>query len=216
MAGYNKGNETKKRFIMLMYKKLCEQDASTLTVRDLAHQNGCSAAALYRHFESLEYLIVTASVRFLDEYMKEYAKLLDADENLLSIYIEGWELFNRYAFDRPDVYYRLFWGKDNCVFGNAVQEYFELFPFTGSEKYTAHYYTLLFNENMQERDFLMLRRVENMGLLAGDDAAYYSKSNTLLVKGMLSECMNKTKEERKKAELECNKLIKRNMRDVLK
>ena len=138
MAVYSKGNETKKRFVMLTYHKLCEKKASEITVRDLARENGCSAAALYRHFESLEYLIAVASVRFLDEYMRQYASLLDSDRDLLEIYIEGWELFNHYAFARPDIYYRLFWGTDNGVFGAAFQDYFELFPFKGSEKYTAY------------------------------------------------------------------------------
>ena len=35
---------------MLAYQKLCEMDASKLTVRDLARGNGCSAAALYTLF----------------------------------------------------------------------------------------------------------------------------------------------------------------------
>ena len=156
--------------VILSYAKLCQGDASTLTVRDLSRENNCSVAALYKHFDSLEYLITVASVRFLDEYMREYAKILDDGTDFLKVYLDVWELFNHYAFARPDIYYRLFWGEDNSIFGNAFQDYFELFPFHGSEKYTAHYYTLLFNENIQERDFMMLRRIESAGQITGEDA----------------------------------------------
>lgn len=210
MAVYSKGNETKKKFIILTYNKLCEKKASEITVRDLARENGCSAAALYRHFESLEYLIAVASVRFLDEYMRQYAALLDSDKDFLDIYIEGWELFDHYAFERPDIYYRLFWGTDNGVFGAAFQDYFELFPFRGSEKYTAQYYILLFNENMQERDLMVLRQLEHMGGISGEDALFCSHTNPLIARGLIERAMDLDEQARKEQELLCNRLIRQN------
>ena len=66
MAVYAKGIETKKRFILSTYHKLLVQDSSEISVRKLAEENGCSIAALYKHFESLDYLIAVASIRFLD------------------------------------------------------------------------------------------------------------------------------------------------------
>lgn len=215
MAVYNKGNETKRRFVMLTYQKLQTTDASNLTVRDLAKENGCSAAALYKHFDSLEYLITVASVRFLDEYMKQYANLLDSEQDFRDIYIQGWELFNEYAFDRPDIYYRLFWGKDNSIFGSAFEDYFELFPFKGSEKYTAQYYTLLFDENIQERDYMMLRHIQNSGYIDNEEALYFSYTNPLIVRGLLSDSMKMEKPERKKQMELCNKLLRKNMEKIM-
>ena len=215
MAVYNKGNETKKRFVMLTYQKLQETDASKLTVRDLARENGCSAAALYKYFDSLEYLITVASVRFLDEYMKRYANLLDSEQDFRDIYIQGWELFNEYAFDRPDIYYRLFWGKDNSIFGSAFEDYFELFPFRGSEKYTAQYYILLFDENMQERDYMMLRHVQSGGHIDNEQALYFSYTNPLIVKGLLGDAMKLEKPERLKLMGLCNRLLRKNMERIM-
>lgn len=217
MATYVKGIETQKQLVMLTYEKLCNQDASSITVRDIAKEKGCSAAAIYRHFESLEYLIVIASARFLHEYMIQYAKLMDNEElPYLEMYIQGWELFNHYAFERPDIYYRLFWGSDNRVFSDALQDYFELFPFDGSEKYMAYFYTLMFNDDMEARDLLMLRRAENEQLITGEDAVYFSKTNPLISKGMLLDSMNKSLEERREIEKICNGLIRKNMEKVLK
>ncbi len=215
MAVYAKGIETKKRFILSTYRKLLVQDSSEISVRKLAEENGCSVAALYKHFESLDYLIAVASIRFLDEYMVEYGKLMDMEKDPLSIYIEGWELFNHYAFQRPDIYYRLFWGDGNSIFENAFQDYFELFPVAGPEKYAAYYYTLLFDEDMQNRDFVVLRRIVNMDLITDEDAYYYSWTNPLIVKGLLASAMKEKEDKRNELKEICNRLIRRNMRQVI-
>ena len=214
MAVYSKGYETKKRLVLFTYKKLKQQNVSALTVRDIASENGLSATALYRHFESLEYLIVVSSVKFLDEYMKEYGSLMDEDDDLLKAYLDGWKIFNRYAFERPDIYHRLFWGQYNNEFGDAIQEYFELFPFSGSEKYPVYFYTLFFNDNIQERDYLMLHRLSNRKLLTEEDATYYSRTNPLIVGGMLAEIVHATPQKRQQVEEECNQLLEKNFERV--
>lgn len=214
MAVYEKGIETKRRFILSMYNKLRERDASTITVREIAKENNCSPAALYKHFESLEYLIVLGSIRFFIDYMIEYGQLMDNDDNLMDAYIQGWMLYNKYAFDRPDLFYRLFWGEYNTLFADALMEYYELFPVTGSERYPAYYYTLLFSDNVIERDFLILRRAANYNLLSDEDAEYFSKTNTLIVKGMLEMYMGRDLRERRQGEQECNQLLLKNLEKV--
>ncbi|MDO5409986.1 MAG: TetR/AcrR family transcriptional regulator [Lachnospiraceae bacterium] len=214
MAVYEKGNETKRRLILSTYEKLQEKDASQVTVREIAESNHCSPAALYRHFESLEYLIILASIRFFDDYMVEYGKVMDSDENLLKMYLEGWKVFNHYAFERPDLYYRLLWGQYNASFSDALDEYFELFPVAGSEKNPAYFYTLLFTSDIKDRDLLILKRAVNYNLLSYEDAVYFSRSNTLIVKGLLEEYMRKDPESRKKGEQECNQLLRQNLERV--
>ena len=214
MAAYEKGNETKRRLIMSMYNKLKVQDASAITVRGLAKETGCSPAALYRHFESFEYLIVLGAVKFFIDYMTEYGQLMDSESDRMEFYIKGWELFNRYAFERPDLYYRLLWGSYNKRFSDALEEYFELFPITGSERHPAYFYILLFTENIQERDLLMLKRAVDHNLLSYDDAVYFSISNTLIVKGMLETYMDRDLESRKRGEQECNRLLLKNLEKV--
>lgn len=214
MRVYSKGFETKRLMVLITYNKLKNQKASTLTVRDLAKEGGFSSAAMYRYFDSLEELISVASVKFLEEYMTDYGKIMDNEHSFLETYIEGWRLFNRHAFSRPDIYYGLFWGKYHDDFGNAMGDYYELFPFMGSEKYPAYFYTLFFNDNMYERDFQMLRRVCNANLMSEEDALYLSRSNPLIVKGILSENLDSDEGQCRKAEKECNKLLDQNMERI--
>jgi AcrR family transcriptional regulator len=211
MAVYTKGKETKRQLVDLVYRMLRERDASTVTAREIAVAQGCSAAAIYRHFESLEALISVASVRFLHAYMEEYSALMDSDQPFLETYVQGWELFDRYAFERPDLYYRLFWGEENHNLSDAVQEYYELFPFEASKKSAAYFYTLMFNDDMVERDYLMLHRAVNMGLISDEDARYFSRSNTLMARGMIYDAMAAEAGEREELCQTCSELIRVNM-----
>lgn len=214
MAVYEKGMETKRNLILTTYRMLQEMDASKITVRAVAKKVGCSPAALYRHFDNIEYLIVLASIRFFENYMIEYGVLMDQEPNLLKQYVDGWKLFNRYAFDRPDLYYRLMWGQYNSDFSDALSEYIELFPFSASSSSPDYFYTMIFNSDIMERDFLVLRRAVNQGLLSEADANYFSKSNPLLVKGMLEMYMDKDLATRKRGEQECNALLLKNLERI--
>ena len=211
MAVYTKGKETKRQLVDLTYHMLCERDAASISVREIAEAQGCSAAAIYRHFESLDALIVVASVRFLHSYMEEYSVLMDADQPFFEKYLAGWDLFNRYAFQRPDLYYRLFWGEENKNLGDAVQEYYELFPFEASVQSAAYFYSLMFDEDLVARDYLMLHRAVSKGLLSDEDAHYYSQSNILIARGMMLDAMNAGAEKRAELCEQCNYLIRKNM-----
>ena len=214
MATYTKGEETKRQLVDLVYNMLRDRNASDITARVVATAQGCSAAAIYRHFDSLEELLSVASVRFLHPYMEEYSALMDSDLPFLEIYVQGWELFNRYAFERPDLYYRLFWGEENSNLGDAVQEYYQLFPFEGSLKSAAYFYTLMFDENMVDRDYLMMHRACNMGLVTDEEAHYFSYTNVLIARGMIYDAMSVTDAERGRLRDTCSSLIRMNVNRV--
>ncbi len=215
MATYTKGEETKRQLVDLVYNMLREKNASAITARDVAAAQGCSAAAIYRHFESLEELISVASVRFLHPYMEAYSTLMDSELPYLEMYVEGWELFNRCAFERPDLYYRLFWGEENRNLGDAVQDYYQLFPFEASLDSAAYFYTLMFNDDMIDRDYLMLHRAYNMGLITDADAHYFSYSNVLIARGLIYDAMSADDARRCQLRDTCSNLIRTNTSRVM-
>lgn len=215
MAIYSSGIETKRRFILLTHQKLTQSSASDLSVRELSAESGYSSSALYRHFESLEYLIIVSSVRFLDEYMAEYAKIWDGEGDMDTYYLAGWKLFNHYAFARPDIYYRLFWGQYNQQFTNAVQEYYDLFPFSGAKRYPNYFHSLLFNDNITKRDLLVLQQLSARGLVSEEKAAYLGRTTSLIVKGILHEALELPPEGRLQAEEECNRILEQSLKFIL-
>ena len=208
MARYSKGIETKRKLILLTYRKLLEQNVSSITVRNLVAEAGYSPSALYRYFGSLDDLIVVASVRFLEEYIRGYAALLDRNDDFMKIYRDGWQLFNYHAFSRPDVFYGLFWGEYNGKFANAMEEYYQVFPFAGSQKAPDLFSRLFFQNDIYERDYRVLSEAAARGCISKEDAAYFSRVIPLLVKGILDEYRYCDMAERRKGENECNELIR--------
>lgn len=214
MAVYTKGKETKRQIVDLTYRLLRNRDAASITVREIADAQGCSPAAIYRHFESFDTLLSVASVRFLHEYMEEYAALMDSGQPFFEMYLAGWELFDRYAFERPDLYYRLFWSEENRNLGDAVQDYYELFPFEASEQSAAYFYSLMFDEDMVSRDYLMLHRAVSRGLLNDEDARYFSQTNILIARGLIYDAMTEDDARREELRSLCDSLIRKNMQRV--
>lgn len=211
MANYNKGIETKQKFILFTHRKLKEQSSAELTVRDLAQECGYSPAALYRHFGSMEDLIAVSSVCFLEKYIADYTNLVDDNDNFLTIYLKGWTLFNHHAFERPDIYYGLFWGDYNGKFTNAIVEYYQLFPFPESKKAPDFIHRLFYNSNIYQRDYQILKEAADSGLIREEDARFLSRTSPLIVKGILSESIGLPKEERLALEKECTNLIVENL-----
>lgn len=216
MKTYTKGIETKRSIVLWTYQKLKEENVSSLTVRRIAGELGYSPSILYRYFESIDELISVSSVHFLYQYMKEYAKLIDSDNDLLEMYLEGWKLFNQYAFDRPDIYYSLFWGRYNNTFSDAIMTHYELFPFSDSEKFPEYCYTMFFTDSITERDYQILHRCVNEGKIEERAAKFLSRSNPLLVKGILEESLNQPSGEREKMRKECDKLLENNLEYCVK
>ncbi|MDR1046077.1 MAG: TetR/AcrR family transcriptional regulator [Candidatus Adiutrix sp.] len=213
MRVLSKGFETKRRMVQLAYEKLSREKADKLSARNLAKLGGFSPAALYRYFDSMENLIAVASIKFMKEYINDYGKLMDSDYGFPEVYIEGWKLFNSYAFVDPDIYYGLFWGEYQGSYCNAMEEYYELFPVAGSKKYPARFLTLFSSGDIYERDLQVLRLACDKNLMSEADAVYLSRSNPLIVKGIILEALNN--KERKQAEKEANQLLRQNLELIL-
>lgn len=208
MAVYNNGIETKRHLVTLAYSQLKEKDVSEIRIRDIAAKSGCSPAAIYRHFESLEYLIVVASIGFLDNYLREYAELLDQGRSLEKVYLESWGLFNKYAFARPDVYYGLFWGPYNKEFEQAAREYCELFPVAGPDgPFAAQFDVQRISGDMEKRDLIMLNTMADLNLIRPGAVQFLGKTNSLIVSGMLMKCLNSESPDCDALRDECNQLL---------
>lgn len=207
-------DNTKRIFIETAYNMILEVGAENVNVRELSQRAGFSRAALYKHFESLEYVLVLASIRFLNDYVKEIKDITLSTEDPLKINIDAWKCFNQYAFANPQVFLNLFWGNYNHRLEEALQEYFELYPLGASISAVAMLCCPLFVGNIEERDYMWMRRAAAEGMIHYDDAAYISRVNCLIVKGMLMEHRDKYRDKKltEKVVKECNNLIEETIR----
>ena len=209
--------ETKRKLIDAAYEMIVENGLEKINVRELSKRAGYSSTALYKHFESVEYLLVLSSLRFLDDYVKDLNALNHLSEEPVEMDIESWKCFNKYAFANPPVFLNLFWGKYNTKLEVALQEYFELYPLEAAMKAVAMLCCPLFVGNIEEREYMWMRRAAAKGLMEYDDAAYISKVNCLVVRSMLMEHYSDYKDEKiaARAAAECSELIEKTIRDRL-
>ncbi len=217
VAVYLNGIDTKRTMVGVANKLLASKTADEIKVREVASKCNCSPAAIYRHFDSLEYLLYVSSIGYLEDYMNEFKQIHESDKPTLERYLSGWVLFNKYAFCRPDIYFRLFWGKYNSNFYRAMSEYFELFPQKDEGPEQDFFYQMLFaNGNLQQRDLMILTIASTKNIITAEDAEFLSITNPILVETYLRKNIDSTKDEREKGRKECNNLIAQNLERVNK
>lgn len=215
--GRETSENTKRKFVSEAHEMIKECGLENITVRDLAKRVGLSSTALYKHFADLEYVLVLASIRFLDGYVKEIKDITLNGANPIEVDVEAWKCFNKYVFKNPPIFLNLFWGKYNKELDYALQEYFDLYPLEAASRAVAMLCCPLFVGNIEERDYMWMRRAASEGLIKYEDAGYISKVNCLIAKQLLSEHVDDYRMPGvpQKAADECSALIEKTIRDRL-
>ena len=187
---------TKQALVEKTYEILKHEGADKLKIRYIADQIGCTSTTIYRHFTDLDELICFASVQFLQEYYKDFRRVMNESKmNILEKNLALWECFSRYAFENAQVYNMLFWGKYRANLGDIVFQYYELFgqEDNGFDGFSA---TILFNSNMRDREFIMERRAAAAGYFDPGDIEILSDLVTSLFHGILVEYIDRKDPER--------------------
>jgi len=213
-AGEQETLSTKQRLVDATYQLMLEEGAENVSIREIGRRVGCTSAALYKHFESLDYLIMISSMRFLEKYLGELAAIERGGGDSVRQDLDAWFAFNHYAFGNPPVFLSLFWGPSSSSFEDAVVEYYQLFPIPRGrqdEMFYGYLYSAAFRGNIQERDLVLLRHGASEGTITFDDAVYLSKVDCYIVQSMLREHLSDYKEPgmARKAAEECNALLEK-------
>ena len=205
---YKKGTQIKIRLIECTYAALLSRQTSDLKIRDLAEQAGCAPSSVYQHFSGLDELIATASIKFLDEYTAAYSEMMDRTDDVVESYLQGWEIFCKFAFERPDIYTYLFWDLKHFDFEEAMVKYYSLFPVTPpTSSFSIQYYLTCYSGDVVERDFVLMRMMASQHLVSIEDAHYVSVAVTSIARNLLMDCIKADAQERKEAAGRCMELV---------
>lgn len=110
-------------------KQLIEEEGiEKLTVRKVAAGAGYNSATLYNYFDDMEELVVFASIGYLKQYIARLENTLTRDMNAKKRYRTVYEVFSRSCFERPEIFYSLFYGKYKKKLKKAVSVYYDIFP----------------------------------------------------------------------------------------
>jgi AcrR family transcriptional regulator len=164
-------NNKKKDLILAAYQLIEEKGIDKITIRDIAARASCTSAVIYRHFENLDDLLMYASVRFLEAYVQEFQSIMKTNADALDMERLTWKTFSKYAFRNVEVFDRLFWGKYKDQLGDAIYEYYQIFP-DNWKNLDGLYTTVFFNNDLKERNRTVLHWAVRGGYFHYDDADF--------------------------------------------
>lgn len=177
----------KKKYIKITSHILEEEGLEGIKIRRIAEAAGCTSAVLYKHFQNLDHLIMLASVKFLEPYILKFREITKRND-LTSIQMDLilWKFFIKEAFSKKPYYEMMFFGDQQEMLEDCVYEYYHLFP-DDVKDIDGFGASIIFSNNLREREYIRLRRAANAGLITLNDAAMLSRLATAVFKGIFVE-----------------------------
>ena len=208
----------KREYIQITQKILETEGLEGIKIRRIAEAAGCTSAVLYKHFTDLDHLVTLASVKFLENYIREFKRVgSDLSLNPIEANMLLWKIFVKEAFRYLPFYERVFFGKYKEFLADTIYEYYVMFP-DEMQEMDGFSVSIMFSSDLSEREYIRLRRAANMGLLSMEDARDLSRITVMIFHGMLRERRYDYQEPgvQEKAADECYRLIHRATERFLK
>ncbi len=205
----NLNPERKIKYIQITSEILEKEGIEGVTIRKVAQKAGCTSAVLYKHFENKEHLIMLASIRFLEPYIVEFMRqTVRKDITSIQMDLLLWKCFIYEAFKNKPYYELMFFSDQKDMLEECVYEYYQMFPEV-NKNFDGFAASIIFSNNLREREFIRLRRAANAGLITMENAALLSKLSTAVFDGCFSHYSKAmmTEKEMELATEECYDLI---------
>ena len=183
----NLNPERKVKYIQITSQILEEEGMSGVTIRKVAEKAGCTSAVLYKHFENKEHLIMLASIKFLEPYITEFlVQTARTDISSIQMDLLLWKFFIYEAFEKKDYYDLMFYSEYRDMLEDCVYEYYQLFPEV-QKQFDGFTASIIFSNNLAEREAVRLRRAANAGLITTENANLLSRLTSAVFSGMFAQ-----------------------------
>ncbi len=180
--------DKKKQFIEVTYRILEEEGAQAVKIRRLASELNCTSTVVYRYFDNLDHLIALASMRYFNEYLQDFRNI-SSDPLIFtdpySLNLKMWECISEHAFRNIPVYENLFFGKYQNSLGEVIFEYYQLFMDDAKQDFDGYATSVLFNDNIYQRDLVLLRRAAALGIISLQSAEDLSQIECHIFHGIM-------------------------------
>ncbi len=167
---------TKRKRIMIYFieatRKLIQTEGlEGVTIRKIAAEAGYNSATLYNYFRDLNHLVLFGSVCYLRDYVILLSKSLREDMTSLEYFRTIYRCFNDYAFQYPEIFHNLFFGRHSDQLGEVLATYYtELFPEELAE-FSDAMRKMMVSGNMRERDWITMQKMIEDHYIAQEKAA---------------------------------------------
>lgn len=151
-------------FIEATEELILEEGVEGVSINKVAKRAGYNSATIYNYFDSIEHLILYASINYLREYVNDLKSKVDENENALEIYKTIYEVFNIHSFKSPEIFYNMFFGKYSYILGDIIEEYYQIFP-QDLEGQSSLIKSMLSQGDMRKRDERLVEKLVEEGFI---------------------------------------------------
>lgn len=157
-------------FIEATEKLIRQEGVNGLSIRKIAAEAGYNSATIYNYFNDLEQLALFGSVCCLREYVALLEKELKPNMRAIDRYRTIYRCFNHFAFQAPEIYHNLFFGRYSGSLGSVLKLYYnELFPHE-LDNLSQGMKEMLTSGSMLERDRITMAQMVAEGDIRSDRA----------------------------------------------
>lgn len=159
----------RKDYVALASKIIKEEGVKAISIRRLANDLGCSSASMYRYFKNMDELLFYAQLDALNEYILDLSRREKDWKNIWDAHFGIWESYAGAAFRNPKAFEVIFYQNLNKDLGEALKEYYDMFPET-IVRVSPMIKKMLEVPSYYERDFYMCSQLIKEGEITYEHA----------------------------------------------
>ena len=145
------------------------EGVGAISIRRIATELGCSSASMYRYFKNLDELLFYAQLDALNEYILELSNREKEWKGIWDMYFGIWRAYATEAFKKPEAFECIFYRNINKDLGEALREYYEMFP-EAIVRVSPLIKEMLEIPGYYDRDYLICRRLVEEKEIAEENA----------------------------------------------
>jgi len=160
-----------------------------VTIRKVADIAGYNSATLYNYFQDLNHLLFFASMKYLKDYALSLPDYIKDSKNALDKFLSIWECFCYHSFNKPKIYYTIFFDKYRDSINDVIKKYYSIFP-EELGKQSTDMLPMLMEKNIYIRDMAVLQSCANEGFFDKRHLEEINEMILLIYQGMLLRILN--------------------------
>lgn len=160
---------SRKDYVMMASKIIEKEGVGAVSIRRIASSLGCSSASLYRHFSNLDELLFYAHLDALNDYILTLSIQEKEWKDMWDVHFGIWRAYAAAAFKNPEAFESVFYQNINRDLGEALKEYYEMFP-DAIIKVSPLIKEMLEIPGFYDRDYFVCRRLVAAGKLTEENA----------------------------------------------
>lgn len=167
------GRDQRQKKKKILYIKAAErimrnEGIQGLNIRKLASEVGLNSATLYSYFEDLDELVLFATFKFRKDYLIHLSNEILPGMSAFEQYIKLYEIYCQYAFEEPEIFFNMYFGKYSYKLGNIRKEYYMMFPDESIEQ-TPMIHDWLNEKDVYAGEMTAIRRLAEEGAIKAEN-----------------------------------------------